>query len=90
MALGLHKDCIARLIESVAENLEKVQVNNKVFLNFDSILNLVGSDEILPKIGAVRNALNKFIKEELPLFYFLYESIGRDIYENGTYDSISE
>lgn len=87
MALDLHKDCIARLIESAAENLEKVQVNNKVFLNFDSILNLVGSDEILPKIGTVRNTLNKFIKEELPLFYFLYESIGRDIYENGTYDS---
>lgn len=87
MALELHKDCVARLIESVAENLEKVRVKNKVFLNFDSILNLVGSDEILPKTETVRNKLNKSIKEELPLFYFIYESIGRDIYENGLYDS---
>lgn len=87
MALDLHKDCITRLIESVAETLEKVRVNNKVFLNFDSILNLVGSDKILPEKGTVRDKLNKSVKEDLPLFYFLYESIGRDIYENGTYDS---
>lgn len=87
MAVNLHRDCIARLIEFVAENLEKVQVNNKVFLNFDSILNLVGSDKILPEKGTVRDSLNKFVIEELPLFYFLYESIGRDIDENGIYDS---
>lgn len=87
MAVNLHRDCIARLIEFVAENLKKVQVNNKVFLNFDSILNLVGSDKILPEKGTVRDSLNKFAIEELPLFYFLYESIGRDIYENGIYDS---
>lgn len=87
MALDLHKDCIARLIESVAENLEKARVNNKVFLNFDSIPNLFTSDEILPKTGTVRNKLNKSIIEDWPLFYFLYESISRDIYENGTYDS---
>lgn len=87
MALDLHKDSIAKLIESVAENLIKVRVSNKVFLNFDSAWNLIDTDEILPKTGHRREKLNKYIGEETPLFYFLYESIGRDIYENGTYDS---
>lgn len=87
MALDLRKDCVTRLIESVAGHLEKARVDSKVFLKFHSMVDLIDSDEILPKTGPIRNKLNSFIKEDLPLFYFLDESIGRDIKENGTYDS---
>lgn len=86
MAIDLHKDCVSRLIESISENLAKVRVNNDVFLQFDSTLDLSLADEILPKSGSIKDKLNKYIGD-IPLFDFLYDTIGRDIYENGTYNS---
>jgi len=50
------------------------------------MIGLVSTDEILPKTGGLRDKLNTYIGE-LPLFDFIFETLSRDLYENGTYNS---
>lgn len=84
MALGLHQECLTRLKESAAENLADVRVNNDVFVDFQSMMGLIATDKILPGTGELRDNLNRYIGE-VPLFTFIFETLSRDLYENGTY-----
>jgi hypothetical protein len=72
--------------EVVAENLADVRVNNDMVLDFQSMMGLVATDEILPETGGLRDKLNRYIGE-LPLFTFIFETLTRDLYENGTYNA---
>ncbi|MEW6615325.1 MAG: hypothetical protein AB1401_07665 [Thermodesulfobacteriota bacterium] len=89
MALGLHQECISRLIDSVAVKLTNVQVIKDIVLDTDSMMDIYDVDEILPTTGEVRDKLNQYVSE-LPLFDFIYETISRDIGESGTYNPDSE
>jgi hypothetical protein len=88
MSLNLHSECKSRLKESVADNLAHARVTNDVFLNPYSTTKLSSAEVILPT-GKLQKTLNEYISET-PLYDFIYESISRDIYENGTYSSNSE
>ena len=86
MSLNLHTKCKERLIESITEQLSKIQVNNKMFVDRVSCSNILNSESILPNSGTVPSLLSKYIGE-LPLFEFVFETISRELVENFGYDS---
>jgi hypothetical protein len=88
MSLGLHQNCQNRLVESLADQLQDVRINNGVFLDIGSMMHLLDSEKILPQTGPQKDALNKYIGDT-PLFDFVFETISRDMYENGKYNSES-
>jgi hypothetical protein len=89
MSLGLHQQCQNRLVESLADQLRGVRINNGVFLDLESMIGILTSEKILPQTGKQKDALDKSISDA-PLFDFVFETISRDIYENGKYNSESE
>ena len=88
MSLELHQNCQNRLVESLADQLQDVRINNGVSLEIGSMMRLLDSEKILPQTGPQKDALNKYIGDT-PLFDFVFETISRDMYENGKYNSES-
>ena len=87
MAIGLHSECIKRLLEKMPQYLANIRVDNDIFLNYKSTISLLLLEKMLPEIGKVRERINQYIGGELPLFSFTLEAIHRDFIENGTYNS---
>lgn len=88
MSLGLHSKCTTQLQKALAEHLRHVKVENNVFLEFSSTLPLLLTNEVLPKTGKTYEHLQKYIGED-PLFDFVYATLSRELYENGTYSAES-
>lgn len=88
MTIELHTECKKRILEIVTEQLPHVIVNNNMFLDRKSSYRLFLAEDSLPKKGALKNQLEKYIGE-FPLFEFLSESLSRELYENQKYDSNS-
>jgi len=89
MSLELHQDCQKRLVESIADQLQKVIVNNEVYLDTRSMTGILDCDKILPQTGKEKKVLDKYIGDT-PLYDFIFESLSREIYENGEYNLESE
>jgi hypothetical protein len=89
MSLGLNQNCQNRLVESLADRLQDVRIENGVFLDIGSMMRILDPEKILPQTGPQKDALNKYIGDT-PLFDFVFETISRDISENGKYKSESE
>jgi hypothetical protein len=87
MAIGLHPECIKRLLEKMPQYLAHFRVDNDIFLNYKSAISLLLLEKILPDTGEVRERIKQYIGEGLPLFSFTLEAIHRDFSENGTYNS---
>jgi len=85
MTLGLHSKCKERLVGSIAEQLLKVEVRNKIFIEYNSCIGLLKSESSLPS-GAIRSKLSEFIGE-LPLYDFVVGTISRELKRNVGYDS---
>ena len=84
MALALHSECLSRLSEFVAQQLPKVRVEHRMFLDYTSTSSFRLTDTILPRTGKVRDSLRRYIGES-PLAVFLEECIGRDLFEANEY-----
>ena len=87
MAIGLHPECTKRLLEKMPQYLANVRVDKDVLLNYKSTISLLLLDTILPKSGEVREKINQYIGEGVPLFSFILEALHRDFIENGTYNA---
>ncbi len=85
MSIGLHLECQNRLKQLLAENLVRIRVDKNVFLDYQSTLGLASLNKVLPGKGSLHDKLQNYIGEN-PLFDFVYETLSRDLYENGTYD----
>lgn len=85
MPIGLHSKCQDRLKQLLVEKLVHIRVDKNVFLNYQSTLGLASSNKVLPDTGQHHDKLQNYIGED-PLFDFVYETLSRDLYENGTYD----
>ncbi len=86
MTLNIHPDCKARLIEKLTEALAYARVNNKSFLNRNSLYPILLLESILPKSGEIRDNLESFIGES-PLFDFVYGKLSRELNEKEQYNS---
>lgn len=86
MTVGLHPDCKARLKQKLEEQLARVVVTNKKFLDRESAGALFLADEPLPKHGASIQMLESHISE-WPFYDFLYGYLSRELEEHGDYDS---
>jgi hypothetical protein len=85
MSLGLDPQCQKRLAEKIAEELPNVNVENRMFLERHSALELLSSEPVLPQTGPLKDRLKQYIGET-PIFDFLYGSLSRELYEKQKYD----
>jgi hypothetical protein len=86
MSLGLHPDCLDRLRESLAENLGKIKVDNRWFIQRASLLHLFFADGVLPKQGRQRDLLEQYIGEA-PIIDFVHATLATGLHESQEYDS---
>lgn len=87
MAIGLHPECVKKLLEKMPQYLAHIQVDNDILLNYKSAISLLLLEKILPQTGPVRERINRYIGEGIPLFSFTLEAIHRDLTDHGTYNS---
>lgn len=86
MTLGLHPKCIERLTEVVKEQLPKVLVSKRMFLDRKSVLYLYLAEDVIPGVGNIKRNLEQFIGDS-PVFDFIYETLAQELHENQEYDS---
>ncbi|BFT30964.1 hypothetical protein D210916BOD24_21400 [Alteromonas sp. D210916BOD_24] len=86
MSLNIHEKCKERLVEVIADSLEKIDVKNKMFVERMSCVDLVSADSILPTSGRIKSTLQSAIGE-LPVFEFIYATLSRELTEKFGYDS---
>ncbi|MBU8932465.1 MAG: hypothetical protein KOO62_00515 [candidate division Zixibacteria bacterium] len=88
MSLGLHRDCVKRLSEKIADLLAQVKVKNRVFLDWESAVTLIRAESIMPKSGDLTRVLEEYVGET-PLFSFLYNHLSERLAKTQEYDSSS-
>lgn len=86
MSLGLHKQCLDRLSEVIRLGLERVRVNNRMFVHRPSMLTLLDAEDVIPQTGKIRTSIEEYITET-PAFDFVYEVLSRELHEKQTFDS---
>lgn len=86
MSLGLHLKCKERLVEVLNEQLLKILVFRRMFLDRTSVIDLYKADEVIPIKGEIRKNIEGFISES-PVFDFVYETLAQELTENQKYDS---
>lgn len=89
MSLELNQNCQNRLVESIAEQLRTVMVNNEVYLDTRSMGGILDCEQKLSRTEKQKRFLEKYIGDT-PLYDFIFETLSRDINENGEYNSKSE
>ena len=85
MSLGLHQKCKERLIEVLKEQLPKVLVSNRMFMDRRSAIHLFLAEEVIPGTGNIKINLERFIGES-PVFDFVYETLAKELHENQKFD----
>ena len=85
MSLGLEPQCQKRLAEKIAEELPNVNVENRMFLERHSALELLSSEPVLPQTGPLKDLLKQYISET-PIFDFLYGALSRELHQKQKYD----
>jgi len=86
VTLGLHEKCKERLVEVLSEQLPKVLVSRRMFLDRRSAILLFLAEDVIPRTGAIKRNLEHYIGES-PVFDFVYEVISQDLHENQKFDS---
>jgi len=86
MSIGLHKECKERLIEVLTEQLPKVSVSNRMFLDRQSAIGLLLVEGIILQTGKIKEVLERFIGE-LSVYEFISESLSRELHEGQKYDT---
>jgi hypothetical protein len=85
MSLGLETQCQKRLAEKLAEELPNVNVENRMFLEYHSALELLSLEQVLPQTGPLKVRIEQCISET-PVFDFLHGTLSRELYEKQKYD----
>jgi hypothetical protein len=84
--LNIHQACKARLIERLADEINNMQVEKGVFLNFDTCLGLFDMDKSLPNSRDLKSRLENYIVEN-PLFEFCYDAISGIVHQQEHYNA---
>ncbi len=87
MSLGLHEKCLQRLSERIAERLPNIEIKNRMFLEYWSVM-LGGAADTLPQSKQFKDTLEQYIGE-MPVQDFVYETVSRELRETQKYDSES-
>ncbi len=88
MSLGLHKKCLQRLSEKIAQRLPEIEVKNRMFLDYWTVM-LRTAGKILPQTETFKNKLEQYISET-PVHDFICETLSRELRENQKYDTESQ
>jgi hypothetical protein len=88
MTLKLHQKCKEQLINVLKEQLPKITVSNRKFLDRKSAIYLFFAEKVLPESGDLKINLARFIGES-PVYDFIYETLVRELSEQQKYDSES-
>jgi hypothetical protein len=89
MALDLHKDCLVRLKNKLAEALGLLRVNHGQFISSESLLPLFAAQSVLPAQGDQRARIEGFISEH-PVVDFVQGILARELGETQDYVSKDE
>lgn len=85
MKITLHKGCSDRLVEKLGEIIPSINVEHHMFLESESVVNLIDAESILPTSGKTKEHLEQYIGET-PVFNFISEFLSRELLENEQYD----
>lgn len=85
MALHLHNQCKERLVEVLTEQLSKIKVANKRYLDRKSMIFVFLAEESLPDKGKIKEQLDNFLSET-PLYDFIYETLSSELQQKFNYD----
>jgi len=88
MSLGLNPNCLERLSEVVALALGQIAVEHHMFVNFDSVSDLLRAESVLPQTSALKATLSDYISDA-PVSEFIYQYLSKELrdtqgYDNGT------
>lgn len=87
MAINLHQNCRARLIEVIAGSLPKINVTKGMFLQRASLIGTLSkADKVIPETGDLRKQLVSYIDEH-PVFEFVGEMISLELVRRDKYVS---
>ena len=85
MPLNLHPDCKKRLIDTLAEGLSIITVENGMFVEHMSrIVGLYKADEVIPKTGHLGNRLVDYVNY-FPVIDFVSETLAAELRERDKY-----
>lgn len=85
MALPLHKDCRARVLELLADGIGGTIAKNGMFIERSSLDGAGRADSALPKTGKLSTLLDSYIGE-FPLLHFVYGTLSTELIELDAYD----
>jgi hypothetical protein len=86
MSLGLHPNCQAQLLASLAEQLSHAEVRHGMFLTSSTSLYLFLAQAPLPQTGKLHARLQKLVGEA-PLVDFVSGILLRELYEEQEYQT---
>jgi len=72
--IQLHADCRARLIETIADAIPSIVVNNGMFIDYASTTKLYTADKVIPTRGPVWDDLTTYINET-PVSTFIVDQL---------------
>jgi hypothetical protein len=82
--IQLHPDCRARLIETIADAIPSIVVNNGMFINYPSSTKLVIADNVIPTRGKVRDQLTTYVNET-PVSTFIVDQFRSELLQLNQY-----
>src|SRR5215510_4925701 len=86
MTLNLHAGCKSRVMEALTRVLANIKVNNNMFVDTSSTIDLVSVDSILPQNGKLRDQFVDYIGD-YPLAKFVLNSLGQELWELDQFSS---
>ena len=88
MGIGLHQSCLRSLSNKIAEQLPKINVQNRMFLEGWSTTHLRQVDSTLPQTGKIKEKLKQYVSER-PVSDFVYETLSKELHQGQAYDAES-
>jgi hypothetical protein len=85
MALELHKDLKARLVEALTRALPLMEVEHAKYFTSRSRYHLLNADNALPDHGPLREKLINFI-DDFPMMSFVYDVVQAELLDRADYD----
>jgi hypothetical protein len=86
MALPLHKDCRARILDVLTDGIGTAVVRKGMFLEYHSLGAAIQADAALPKTGSLPALLEKYVGE-YPLLNFISSILATELIELDKFNS---
>jgi hypothetical protein len=85
VSLPLHPKCIDRLNVVIAEILQDLYVEHRMFPDWKGARRLITAETVLPESGNIKRALEQYIGET-PLFEFIYHKLYTELSEGHDFE----